>query len=129
MRSKIFFVAVMVAVCFVVSAYAEDGIKIPTPKTGIAWNVNSGANDLLSISVVEVVSYKGFSVNTGVATKLGNEAKGIPTGSLQYNLGALAAYGVNVPFGDKIEVGGFIGRDFTERENSIGVCATGSIKF
>jgi hypothetical protein len=103
---------------------------LPTTKTGFAVNCAKNAGNVcIGIEEAELACYKGVSVNLGAATQLNADAKGVVAASLNYNLGSLTNYGINVPQGDKIEVGLFADRDFDTRTFAYGPCVMAKIKF
>jgi hypothetical protein len=101
----------------------------PSVKTGLAWDMAKDYNDLVSLSELEIISYKGFSGNLGLATSVNDQAHGIFAGGINYNLGTLAKYGINVPYGNSVEIGAYASRDFSNKIWGFGPVVLATKKF
>ena len=124
------FVAVVLGVLLLSGiAFAADDIlsNLPTTRTGIALDMNAGKYDLLSITTCDLLTYKKLiTLGAGVVTEVNEEAKGLPAVTASIELGGLQRFGIDTPITNlvNVSVGVFAARDFTERENDLGVQAT-----
>jgi hypothetical protein len=126
----------MVVVLLSGVAFADDagltgiGTMLPATKTGFAVNcAKNQGNVCMGISEAELLNYKGFSANAGLATVLNyGDAVGQIAGSVNYNLGALSKFGIDVPMGNNIEVGLFVSSEIGSNTWSYGPAVMAKIK-
>ena len=103
---------------------------LPATKTGVMINCAKGqGNVFVGVEEAEICSYKGISANLGVSSTLNNEGEGLVCASLNYNLGALKSFGVNVPAGDNIEIGLAANRNFGTQVFGYGPAMMCKLKF
>ena len=107
-------------------AYAEDGIlkDFPNLKQGAGYSLADiqGDNELLSLTTVDVVNWKQFSIGAGMITELDNNDNINPAITLNYKVGGLEQWGFTYPLAKivNIEVGVFASRDFNDEHINYG---------
>ena len=124
-----FLAAVMILMSVVLYAgycEAEDGIlkDFPNVKQGVGYSLADiqGDNELLSLTTVDVINWKQFSIGAGIATELDNDNNINPAITLNYKVGGLEQWGFTYPLAKivNIEVGVFASRDFDDEHINYG---------